>query len=146
MERIVRALARVWIPLVMVVVIVVGGFAVMRIRGVFGSHKLETYAGSMSDTDTNSDPKHLRYEIVGDPGATADINYIDEEGEPHQLVAVALPWSHTVITNAPSMTGNIVAQGNGDTLRCRILADDELKDERTSHETNAYVYCFVKSA
>jgi hypothetical protein len=146
MERLLRVAARVWIPLVMVVVIVVGGFAVLRIRGVFGSHTLETYAGSMSDTDNNSDPKHLTYEIFGLPGASADINYIDEEGEPHQIVGAALPWSHTVITNAPSMTGNVLAQGDGDTIGCRISADGEVKEERTSHHVSAYVYCFVKSA
>jgi hypothetical protein len=141
-----RVLKRVWIPLVMVVVLVVGGFAVLRIRGVFGSHKLETYAGSMSDTDNNSDPKHVRYEIFGPAGTVADINYIDEEGEPHQINGASVPWSFEIITTAPSMTGNILAQGNSNMLGCRISADDEVKDERTSQEVNAYVYCFVKSA
>lgn len=141
-----RVLKRVWIPLIMVVVLLVAGFAVLRIRGVFGSHQLETYAGSMSDSDSNSDPKHVVYEIFGPPGAVADINYIDEEGEPHQINDAAVPWSLTIITSAPSMMGNILAQGDSDMLGCRITADDEVKDERTSHEVNAYVYCFVKSA
>lgn len=147
MDRVaMRVLARVWIPLIMVVVIVVAGFAVMRIRGIFGSHKLETYAGSMSDDDVNSDPKEVTYEIFGPPGTIADINYIDEEGQPHQVNGAEVPWSFTIVTTAPSMTGNILAQGDSNVLGCRISADGEVKDERTSREVNAYTYCFVKSA
>ena len=144
--KIFGALRRVWIPLVMVFVIVVAGFAVMRIRGIFGSHHIETYAGSMSDNENNSNPKHVTYEIFGPPGAVADINYIDEEGEPNQVNGARLPWSFTIITNAPAMAGNILAQGNSDMLGCRITANGEVKDERTAHEVNAYIYCFVKSA
>lgn len=147
MDRVVfRVLARVWIPLILVVVIGVAGFAVVRIRGIFGSHKLETYAGSMSDNDSSSNPKHVTYEILGPPGTIADINYVDQEGEPHQINDARLPWSFTIVTTAPSMTGNILAQGNSNVLSCRITANGEVKDERTSREVNAYTYCFVKSA
>ncbi|WP_268762560.1 MmpS family transport accessory protein, partial [Mycobacteroides abscessus] len=38
-------LKRAWIPVVMVLVLVIAGFAVWRIRGIFGSHQLPTYAG-----------------------------------------------------------------------------------------------------
>lgn len=147
MDRVLfRVLSRTWIPLILVVVLVVGGFAVVRIRSIFGSHKLQTYAGSMSDEDNNSDPKKVTYEILGPPGTVADINYIDAEGEPHQINGADVPWSLTIVTNAPSMAGNILAQGNSDVLGCRITADGEVKVERTSHEVNAYTYCFVKSA
>ncbi|WP_255791897.1 MmpS family transport accessory protein, partial [Mycobacteroides abscessus] len=49
---------RAWIPVVMVLVLVIAGFAVWRIRGIFGSHQLPTYAGSMTDDKNNSKPKH----------------------------------------------------------------------------------------
>ena len=137
---------RAWIPLVVVVVIAIGGFAVARVRGIFGSHQLPTYAGSMSDDDNKSDPKRLVYEIFGPAGATADINYIDDEGETNQVNGATLPWSHEIVTTAPSMTGNIVAQGNSDFIGCRITSDGEVKDERTVNQVSAYVYCFVKSA
>ena len=147
MDRIAfRVLARVWIPLLLVVVFVVGGFAVLRIRGIFASQKLQTYAGSMSDDENNSDPKRVTYEIFGPPGTTADINYIDEEGQPHQVNGAAVPWSFTIITTAPAMVGNILAQGDSNMLGCRITSNGEVKDERTAHEVNAYTYCFVKSA
>jgi hypothetical protein len=130
----------------MVMVITVAGFAVWRIRGIFGSQQLETYAGSMTDDKNNSKPKHVVYEIFGPPGTVADINYIDEDGESNQVNGATLPWSVEVITTAPAMTGNILAQGNSNTLGCRVTANGEVKDERTSHEVNAYVYCYVKSA
>jgi hypothetical protein len=39
-----------------------------------------------------------------------------------------------------------VAQGNGDTIGCRIIVNGEVKVERVSNEHNAYIYCLVKSA
>jgi Mycobacterium membrane protein len=56
---ILTVLKRVWIPLLVVVVVAVGGFAVARVRGIFGPHQLPTYAGSMSDEKNKSDPKRV---------------------------------------------------------------------------------------
>lgn len=124
----------------------VGAFSVWRIRGIFGSHQLPTYAGSMSEDSNKSDPKVVRYEVWGEPGAIADINYVDAEGDPNQLVGAALPWSIDIETDSPAMSGNIVAQGNGDFIGCRITADGEVKDERTITDVSAYIYCFTKAA
>lgn len=139
-------LKRVWLPLVMVVVLALGGFTVSRIRGIFGSEQLPTYAGSMSDDSNNSDPKRVRYEIFGEPGAIADINYLDTEGEPIQVDDARLPWSMELETTAPSMMANVVAQGDSGFIGCRVSADGELLDERTSRTVSANVYCMVKSA
>ncbi|ORV89243.1 hypothetical protein AWC12_11030 [Mycolicibacterium iranicum] len=132
--------------MVLVLVLVVGGFAVWRIRNIFGSHQLPTYAGSMSEDSNRTDPKRVRYEVYGNPGATADINYIDAEGDPNQVVGAALPWAIEVETTSPAMVGNVVAQGDGDFIGCRISADGVVKDERTASNYTAYVYCFTKSA
>ncbi|MHC9292692.1 MmpS family transport accessory protein [Mycobacterium sp. LTG2003] len=130
----------------MAAVIAIGGFAVTKIRGIFGSQQLPTYAGSMSDDQKNvSDPKRVVYEIFGPPGAVADVNYIDDDGEPNQVNGVTLPWSVEIVTNAPSMTGNVLAQGSSDFIGCRISSDGEVKDERTQRDVNAYIYCFAKS-
>jgi hypothetical protein len=42
--------------------------------------------------------------------------------------------------------GNIVAQGNGNTIGCRITVDDVVKAERISHEVDAFTYCVLKGA
>ncbi|OKH77432.1 membrane protein [Mycobacterium sp. SWH-M3] len=132
--------------MVMVGVIGIGGFAVAKVRGIFGSQQLPTYAGSMSDDTKNvSDPKRVVYEVFGPPGAVADVNYIDDDGEPNQVNAVTLPWAIEIVTNAPSMTGNVLAQGTGDFIGCRISSDGEVKDERTANDVTAYIYCFAKS-
>lgn len=128
------------------VVLAVGAFSVWRIRGIFGSQQLPTYAGSMTEDSNKSDPKIVRYEVWGEPGAVADINYVDAEGDPNQLVGAALPWSIDIETDSPAMSGNIVAQGNGDFIGCRITADGEVKDERTISNVSAYIYCFTKAA
>ena len=46
----------------------------------------------------------------------------------------------------PGRQPNIVAQGDGDTITCRITVDDVVKDERTIYGLNAQTFCLVKSA
>lgn len=145
--EIVTVLKRAWLPLVLAVVFAVGGFAVSRVRGMFGSQQLPTYADSTpAGSVSSSGPKRVRYEIFGAPGTIADINYMDPAGEAQQLNDVALPWSIEVETDAPSMVANIIAQANTDFLGCRISSGGEVKDERTSSAVSAYVYCIAKSA
>ncbi len=144
--NILTVLRRAWIPLVLVVVLLLGAFTVTRLRGMFGSHQTPTYAGSMSDDSHVSDPKRVVYEIWGVPGATADINYLDDRGTPHQITGAALPWSVEILSNSPALAGNILAQGNGNHIGCRITADDVVKVEKTASGTSAYVYCLAKAA
>ena len=40
---------------------------------------------------------------------------------------------------------NVQAQGNTDSIGCRIKVDDAVKDQRTVNITNAYTYCLDKS-
>ena len=126
-------------------VLAIGGFTVHRLRGVFGNQRLPTYAGSMSDDSRNSDPKRVVYEIFGVPGSVADINYLDEKGAPNQVNGVALPWRVEIVTSAPAMVGNVLAQGDGDFIGCRISSDDTVQVEKTSQQVSAYVYCLAKS-
>jgi hypothetical protein len=57
-----------------------------------------------------------------------------------------LPWSLTLSTTAPSVLPNIVAQGDGSSVSCRITVDDEVKDEKTTDGVNAQTFCLVKNA
>lgn len=139
-------LQRVWLPLTLVAVLAVGGLTVARVRGIFGSHTLPTYAGSMADDTNNSDPKRVRYEIFGAPGTVADINYLDADGTPIQVPRTTLPWSVDVVTTAPSIPANVVAQGDSGFIGCRITSDGEIQDERSTSAVSAYVYCMAKSA
>jgi hypothetical protein len=142
-----NVLKRTWIPLVIVVVVVVASFTVMRVRTFFGTGPgyLST-ENSASDESEPFDPKVVKYEIWGEPGATANINYMDLDAKPQRADNAALPWTLTLSTTAPSVFPTISGQGDGSTLSCRITVDDEVKDERTVDGVGAHTYCLVKSA
>lgn len=136
---------RVWIPLVIVIVVAIAGFTVHRIRTFFGAEGIITTPRVFADDPEPFDPKVVMYEIFGS-GTYANINYLDLDAKPQRLGGAALPWSLTLQTTAPSAAPNIVAQGDGGSVTCRITVDDEVKDERTATGVNALTYCFVKSA
>jgi hypothetical protein len=138
-------LKRAWIPLVIVVVVAVAGFTVHRIRGFFGSEGILVTPKVFAEDPEPFDPKVVRYEISGS-GSYANINYLDLDAKPQRIDSAALPWSLTLSTTAPSAAPNIIAQGDGSSITCRITVDDEVKDERTATGGNALTYCFVKSA
>lgn len=140
------ALRRVWILLVILLVVGIAVFGVDRLRQVFG--KTETTrpgAGLVNDPEPFN-PKTVTYEIFGEPGATATINYLDLDAQPQEARDVTLPWSLTLTTTAPAASANIVAQGNGDTISCRITVNGVVEDEKTNNGLNAQTFCLVKSA
>ena len=56
-----------------------------------------------------------------------------------------LPWSYDTTTTEPAVFVNVMAQGNSDSIGCRITINDVVKDERTVNTMNAYTYCLDKS-
>lgn len=136
-------LGRLWIPLVIVAVVVAGGMTVSRLHGIFGSEKRPTYAESRQQDTKPFNPKHIQYEVFGPAGSMADISYFDANGEPNHINGIELPWTFEISTTLPSIVGNVVAQGNSDSLGCRILVDGVVKAERISHELNAFTYCVL---
>lgn len=49
------------------------------------------------------------------------------------------------ISDATAM-GNISAQGNTDSIGCRILVGDEVKDEKVRTGVSAFTFCQLKAA
>jgi Mycobacterium membrane protein len=131
--------------LVAVVVMALAGFAVYRLHGAFGSHKNASGANGVSNEIVPFNPKSVVYEVFGAPGATATINYQDVHAAPQRVDNAPLPWSYTITTTDPAVIANLVAQGNGNTLGCRIIVNGVVKDERTVNELNAYTFCLDKS-
>ncbi|ETW23135.1 MmpS family protein [Mycobacterium gastri] len=138
-------LSRTWIALVILAVVIVGGFTVHRIRGFFASEKRESYSDSNLDSKPFN-PKQITYEVFGTPGTVADISYFDVNSDPQRVDNAVLPWSLHFTTNLAAVMGNLVAQGDSDSIGCRITVDGVVKAEKVSHEVNAYTYCLVKSA
>ena len=141
-----KVLSRTWIPLVILAVLVVGGFIVYRVHGYFGSEKRESYADSNLGNPKPFNPKRITYEVFGPPGTVADISYFDVNMDPQRVDRARLPWSLHITTDKAAVMGNLVAQGDSDSIGCRILVDDVVKAERISNEVNAYTFCLVKSA
>nr|WP_324686921.1 MmpS family protein [Mycobacterium sp. 94-17] len=139
-------LKRLWIPLVILMVIGAGGFAVSRLHGIFGTEKRTSYADTRTGEAKPFNPKHLVYEVFGPPGSTASISYFDVNGDPQHVDGARLPWSYDISTTLPALVGNIVAQSDGSSIGCRIVVDGEVKSEKTVHETNAFTFCLLKAA
>ena len=134
-----------WLPLLIVVVVFIAGVTVHRVRTFFGAEGITVTPRNFADDPEPFDPKVVKYEIFG-TGTYADINYLDLDAKPQRVDHAPLPWSLTLQTTAPSAAPNIVAQGDGSSITCRIIVDDEVKDERTSNGLNAQTFCYVKSA
>ena len=143
--RITRALKRAWIPLVLVVVLAVSGLVVSRLHKIFGSGDLNANAGAGIEI-VQFNPKVVVYEVSGPPGTIANINYWDENANTHQVNAAPLPWSTTISTTLPSVSANIMAQGNGNQISCKITVDGIVREQQNSDGHNAQTFCLVKSA
>lgn len=140
------ALKRVWIPLVIVAVVAVAGFSVYRLRGFFGYTDKGPITSGIADDIKPFNPKHVVYEVFGPPGTIANINYLDINAQPQRVSNVPLPWTLSVTTTLPSVSVNVVAQGDSNQIGCRIIVNGEVKDERSENEVNAQTFCLVKSA
>jgi nitrate reductase NapE component len=139
------ALRRVWLPLVIVAVVAVAGFCVHRLQGVFGVHDHGSQSNSAPEDIKPFNPKHVVYEVFGPPGTVANINYLDIKAQPQRVDNAPLPWTLSVTTTLPSVSVNIVAQGDSDEIGCRIIVNGVVKDERIANELNAQTFCLVKS-
>lgn len=139
-------LRKLWIPLLILVVVGAGGYTVSRLHGIFGSEELNTYAGTQTEERPPHDPKQIIYEVFGPPGTVANISYFDVEAEPQLVRGASLPWSLQFdVTEATAMV-NIVAQGDANSIGCRITVDDEVKEERVDHGVSAFTYCLLRAA
>lgn len=131
--------------LVAVVVVTTAGFAIYRLHGIFGSIDGASANQGISNEIVPFNPKQVVLEVFGEPGAVATINYLDVNAQPQQVANASLPWSFTITTTEPAVLGNVVAQGNGNTIGCRITVNGEVKDERTVNTPAAYTFCLDKS-
>jgi Mycobacterium membrane protein len=139
-----RLVKRAWVPLVLTVVLAASGYIVDRLHGTFGSQ-----ANTRSDPGieiVQFNPKVVRYDVFGPAGTTANINYWDVDANTHQINAAAVPWSYTFSTVYPSVSANIMVQGDGDQIGCRITVDGVVQRENKSDGFDAQTFCLVKSA
>jgi hypothetical protein len=138
------ALKKVWIPLVLVVVLAVSGLVVSRLHKMFASADLNANAGAGIEI-VQFNPKVMVYDVYGPPGTTAQISYFDADANVH-LITAALPWSITLSTTLPTVSANLMAQGDTDQIGCRVTVNGTVREEKSANGVNAQTYCLVKSA
>lgn len=134
-----------WLPLLIVAVLVVGGFAVARVKSFFGAHDTGVMTSPRLDDSKPFKPKVVKYEVFG-TASTANVNYLDLSADPKRVDGAPLPWTLVLSTTAPSVFPNLSAQSDGNSLGCRITIDDEVKAENMTNRVHALTFCMVKSA
>ena len=135
-----------WIPLVVVILVAVAGFAVYRLHGVFGVRGATSAIGARADDVKPFNPKQVTLEVFGPAGSVADINYLDVDAAPQRVDGMRLPWAYSVATTAPAVSVNVVAQGDGENIGCRITVNGDVKAQRTVAGIHPQTFCQVKSA
>ena len=133
---------RAWIPLIVVVVLAVSGLVVSRFHRQFASQNLNANAGAGVEI-VQFNPKIMIYDVYG--SGTAQISYFDPDANVH-LVNVPLPWSITLSTTLPSVSGSLMAQTTGDQIGCKVTVNGVVREQQSADGINAQTYCLVKSA
>ncbi len=129
------------------IVVAAGGFTVSRLHGIFGTDDSLTYGDTAEDGAQPVDPKILKYEVFGPPGTVAQISFFNGNGDPQFLEGVPLPWSLEFPITGAAGVGSVAAQGDSESLGCRILVDDEVKAEKfATHEASTFTACLLKAA
>jgi Mycobacterium membrane protein len=142
-----KVMRRLWLPLLVLLMVVIGGFVISRMHGIFGSDTEITREGSGINSDAKPfNPKQVTYEVFGPAGAVATINYLDLAANPQSVKGAPLPWLLTLTTTAPATSPILLAQGNADSIGCRITVDGKVKDEKSASGVDAFTFCQVKSA
>jgi hypothetical protein len=135
-----------WVFFVIVAIICITGTIDYRLHGVFGSDHRFSNGGPQLEEPRNLHPKHVRYEIFGPAGTTARISYMDENANARLAVVQSLPWSVEFTMTQQTSVLNVMAQGDSDSLGCRITVNDEVKDEYVARLPFAQTYCEDKTA
>jgi hypothetical protein len=142
-----KRVKRYWLPLLVLLMVVIGGFVMSRMHGIFGSDTQITREGSGINSDAKPfNPKEVTYEVFGPAGAVATINYLDLSANPQSVKGAPLPWLLTLTTTAPATSPILLAQGNAESIGCRITVDGKVKDEKSATGVDAFTFCQVKSA
>ena len=134
-----------WLPVLIAAVVVIGGFAVVRVKSFFGAQDTGVLPSPKLDDSKPFKPKVVKYEVFGS-ASHANVNYLDLSADPKRVDGAPLPWTLVLSTTAPSVFPNISAQSDGDRLGCRITIDDEVKAENLTDGVHALTFCLVKSA
>jgi Mycobacterium membrane protein len=139
-------LKRAWIPLVVVTAVAAGAIAVDRLRGVFGSDEIFSSTRSSAEAIVPFNPKRVTYEVFGHGATAGRVSYLNKNAQPEEADFTSLPWTYTLTTTIPAVIANVIAQGDGDRIGCRIIVNGDVRDEHSFSGHHAQTFCLVKAA
>ena len=87
-----RLMRNAWLPLLIVAVVVVGGFTVLRVKSFFGAQDPAVMTSPRMDDSKPFKPKVVKYEIFGS-ASHANVNYLDLNAKPQRVDGAPLPWT-----------------------------------------------------
>ena len=90
-----RAAVRHWAALVAIIVVVLVVSGAYRLHGIFGSQDQTSRPSADSPENTGFDPKRVHLQVLGNPGARATINFLDEDAQPQRVDDAPLPSPST---------------------------------------------------
>lgn len=126
--------------------VVLCGVAVDRLRGVFGSDAIFSATGSSAEPFVQFHVKRVTYEVFGPGDTKGSVSYLNSTSRLELASFTSLPWTYTITTTIPAVIANVVAQGNSDSIGCRITVNGEVKDKQSSAGHHAQTFCLVKAA
>ena len=137
---------RLWVPLVVAAAAVAGTVAVVNLRGAVGADEIFGRSGRGSEIIESLNEKHITYEVFGPADTAGGVSFLNRDTQTEQAQYTGLPWTHEIITTSPAVIGNLVAQGDGDQIGCRITVNGVIKDEHVVTGHHAQVFFLVKAA
>ena len=143
-----RLLAQSVAALVIILVVAIAAFGVYRLTRVFGKTEI-TRQGSGLANDTKAGvptPRPWCTRSTARRGPLPPSTTSTWTRRRRSPATSPCRGRSPLTTTAAAASANIVAQGDGDTIGCRITVNGELKDEKTSTGVNAQTFCLVKSA
>lgn len=137
-------MARVWMPLVAVIAVGVGGVAMFKVHEFSNPEPVITVNQPAAPPEFSI--KRITYELFGSAGDGGMLVWVDINGHPHQVSLTTLPWSHTEATTLTVVSGSISAQVHGGSVGCRLRVNGVVRAEQSDSQQDAHVFCLVKSA
>jgi hypothetical protein len=140
------------------------GFVIaMTVLWYLVSHRGVDYAGSTPGEHATSFALKFKgianptatnyvYRVVGPPGTTATISYINQNGSSGDVKDVVLPWSIATVSSAgpdlpadagqpPYVYVHTNASGANAKITCQAFGDGKLADQETSNAGSGIVWC-----
>jgi hypothetical protein len=78
--------------------VVLGGVAVVKLRGAFGSEAIFTATGSSAQPLEPTHVKQVTYEVYGPADTSGSVSYLDKDAKPEEASFTGLPWTYTITT------------------------------------------------